>query len=78
MTRLDMLDYPTAFAILNDVGSDAASHLSPSCSAVQTAGALLCDCGAVAAEWGRRGAPGWRQHVPMGLRDAADVAFARP
>lgn len=48
--ELDFLDFPSAWAIQR-AGID---HKSPDCSAVQTRGALLCDCGAVSDEWRRR------------------------
>lgn len=48
--RYDMLDFPTAF----EIQSEGVEHTDPRCSAVQTGGAMLCDCGAVEAEWERR------------------------
>jgi hypothetical protein len=51
------LDYPTAWAIQHEVGPTLAHH--PRCSSVPgwnpiSGPALLCDCGAVEAEWKRR------------------------
>lgn len=48
--REDFLDYPTAWRI----AKEGVEHTSDQCSQVQTAGALLCDCGAVRVEWERR------------------------
>lgn len=45
--RLDMLDFPTGWAIQRR----GLEHLHPKCSAVQTDGAFLCDCGAIEAAW---------------------------
>jgi len=45
--NLDVLDYPKAWAI-QEQGVD---HTTPRCSAEQTGGAMLCDCGAVQARW---------------------------
>lgn len=49
--ELDYLDFPTAWWIQEEPGFD---HLDPRCSAVQTNGVMLCDCGAVEAEWKRQ------------------------
>lgn len=46
-----MLDYPTAWEIQKTANLD---HTSPVCSAVQTNGAFLCDCGAIEREWEAR------------------------
>lgn len=43
--RLDMLDYPTAFALQRR----GLVHTHERCSAVQ--GPFLCDCGAVVTAW---------------------------
>lgn len=48
--RLEFLDFPTAWWIQGR----GLTHVDPRCSAAQTEGALLCDCGAVTAEWERR------------------------
>jgi hypothetical protein len=45
--RLDMLDYPTAW----EIQRRGVEHTDPRCSAVQTDGGMLCDCGAVQAAW---------------------------
>jgi hypothetical protein len=47
---LEFLDFPTAWWIQGQ----GVTHTDPVCSAEQTDGALLCDCGAVTAEWERR------------------------
>jgi hypothetical protein len=51
------LDYPTAWAIQNEVGNQLDHH--PRCSSVPgwdpiSGPAFLCDCGAVEREWQRR------------------------
>ena len=51
--RTDFLDFPTAWAIQQDVGADLEHH--PECSAVRMS-ALLCDCHAIPDEWERRAA----------------------
>jgi hypothetical protein len=48
--RTDVLDYPTAWRIQGE----GLTHTDPRCSAAQTDGAFLCDCGAVRTEWNRR------------------------
>lgn len=55
--RTDFLDYPTAWAIQNEVGPTL-DH-DRFCSSVPgwdrlSGPALLCDCGAVEREWERR------------------------
>lgn len=45
----EFLDFPTAWWLAPRV-----EHGDPRCSYAQTGGALLCDCGAVEAEWHRR------------------------
>jgi hypothetical protein len=55
--RTDFLDYPTAWAIQNEVGPSL-DH-DPKCSSVpghhpMAGPAFLCDCGAVEREWERR------------------------
>lgn len=45
----DFLDFPTAWAIQRQ----GVEHTDQRCSAVQTDGVMLCDCGAVEAEWKR-------------------------
>ncbi|BEL07812.1 hypothetical protein Q0Z83_060030 [Actinoplanes sichuanensis] len=47
---LDFLDFPTAWYIADK----GVVHTDRRCSYIQTFGALLCDCGAVEAEWRRR------------------------
>jgi hypothetical protein len=52
-----LLDYPTAWAIQNEVGPTLTHH--PRCSSVpgwdpMSGPGLLCDCGAVEQEWKRR------------------------
>lgn len=44
-----MLDYPTAW----EIQARGVTHTDQRCSAAQSGGAFLCDCGAVEAEWGR-------------------------
>lgn len=46
---LDFLDFPTAWWLAARV-----EHPNPKCSYAQTGGGLLCDCGAIQAEWKRR------------------------
>jgi hypothetical protein len=48
--REDFLDFPTAWRIARE----GVAHTDPRCSYVQTSGGLLCDCGAIEAEWERR------------------------
>ncbi len=53
----DFLDYPTAWAIQKEVGTELAHHERSSsvpgwCSL--SGPAFLCDCGAVETEWKRR------------------------
>lgn len=55
--RLDFIDYPTAWDIQRSVGATLDHH--PRCSSVPgwdpiSGPGLLCDCGAVVAEWERR------------------------
>lgn len=55
--RTDFLDYPTAWAIQNEVGPTLDHH--ENCSSVpgwhaMSGPAFLCDCGAVQREWKRR------------------------
>lgn len=55
--RTDFLDYPTAWAIQNEVGPTLDHH--PHCSSVpgwhpMAGPAFLCDCDAVKLEWERR------------------------
>jgi hypothetical protein len=45
----DFIDFPTGWWL-----ADIVEHLNPLCSYAQTNGALLCDCGAIQAEWERR------------------------
>lgn len=47
--NLDFLDFPTAWAIQRR----GVEHTDSRCSAVQAGGAMLCDCGAIEAEWRR-------------------------
>lgn len=55
--RFDMLDFPTAWEIQKSVGATLDHH--PECSSVPGSNrgmggpALLCDCGAIEAEWKR-------------------------
>lgn len=48
--REDFLDYPTAWRIQRE----GVTHTDDRCSAAQTDGVFLCDCGAVVTEWERR------------------------
>ena len=50
--RTDFIDFPTAHRIAREIEGKAEHH--PECSAVQTDGALLCDCAAMPVEWARR------------------------
>jgi hypothetical protein len=55
--RTDFLDFPTAWEIQHEVGPTLDHH--EHCSSVPgwhvlSGPALLCDCGAVEREWGRR------------------------
>lgn len=58
--RTDFLDYPTAWAIQNEVGPTLDHHEKcssfPGWQAMRAMGgpAFLCDCGAVEREWERR------------------------
>ncbi len=47
---LDFIDYPTGWAIQK---AGVLKHTDPRCSAVQTGGAMLCDCNALPLEWAR-------------------------
>jgi hypothetical protein len=73
--RLDMIDFPTGFQLQRRIGWAQRDHLHSRCSAVQTNGAMLCDCGAIAVEWARLGADGWERYVPDECRDAAMEAL---
>ena len=44
---VDFIDYPTAWAIQKA----GLAHTDERCSAVQTSGAMLCDCDAVQVRW---------------------------
>ena len=46
---LDYIDFPTAWWIQEQ----GLGHTDERCSAVQSNGAFLCDCGAVEADWKR-------------------------
>jgi len=46
--RADFIDYPTGWRIQKHYGIE---HGTPKCSAVQSDGAFLCDCGGVAIRW---------------------------
>lgn len=46
---LDFIDYPTGWAIQKR----GLAHVDDRCSAVQTGGAMLCDCDALPTEWAR-------------------------
>lgn len=48
--RFDFIDFPTGWHIARQ----GVVHTSRKCSYVQTWGSLLCDCGAIQAEWERR------------------------
>lgn len=48
--REDFIDFPTGWRIQNE----GVEHVDPKCSAAQTNGAFLCDCGAIETEWKRR------------------------
>lgn len=48
--REDFIDFPTGWRIQ----CEGLTHTDPRCSAVQTDGAMLCDCPALEAEWHRR------------------------
>jgi hypothetical protein len=45
----DFIDFPTGWWL-----ADQVEHTDPRCSYVQASGGLLCDCGAIRAEWQRR------------------------
>jgi hypothetical protein len=47
---LDFIDFPTGWHIAR-LG---VLHTDRRCSYIQTWGAILCDCGAIEAEWARR------------------------
>jgi hypothetical protein len=74
--RLDVLDQ-RSIARLNQ-GILPGDHLSDACSSVQTKGAMLCDCGAVAVAWARVGGQGWERYVPPANLDAARTKLAPP
>lgn len=71
--RTDFIDYPTGFELQHEIGYEPAAHLSPHCSAVQTNGAVLCDCGAIAVQWTTHGGTDWRRYVPTDLLDQAEA-----
>jgi hypothetical protein len=48
--QFDFIDFPTGWHIAR-LG---VLHTDRRCSYIQTWGAILCDCGAIEAEWARR------------------------
>lgn len=75
--RTDFIDYPTGWALQRAIGISVPPHLTDRCSAVQTNGAMLCDCGAIALEWRRLGgADNWRRYVPTEFQECADPLMA--
>lgn len=75
--RFDYLDRRTAVQVQNSIGHLAGAHLDPACSAVQTRGAMLCDCGAVPAMWGILGGQNWERFVPPARLEAARKRVTR-
>lgn len=71
--RLDYIDYPTGHELARIIGYGREAHLHPDCSAVHTHGAVLCDCGAIAVEWGKRGGRDWQDYVPASCRKVAGL-----
>lgn len=59
--RQEFCDFPTGWWI-QDRGL---THTDDRCSAAQSGGAFLCDCGAVTAEWERRRAAHYEQCVTV-------------
>lgn len=71
---LDFIDYPTGWAIQRA----GLEHVDSRCSAVQTEGALLCDCNALPLEWARLktahdGSDGLALAAPYLQRGATDA-----
>jgi hypothetical protein len=48
--RTDFIDFPTGWRIQDE----GLTHTDARCSAVQTGGAMLCDCSALPLEWAAR------------------------
>jgi hypothetical protein len=48
--REDFIDLPTGWRLQRE----GVQHTDDRCSAVQTNGGMLCDCGAIETEWSRR------------------------
>lgn len=67
VTTYDFLDYPTGFAIQQQLGF---RHRSVKCSAYSTNGAFLCDCGAIILDWQQKraalglSADGYEDSIP--------------
>lgn len=58
--REDFIDFPTGWRLQ----CEGLTHTDQRCSAVQTNGAMLCDCDALQAEWERRVRPHTKAPVP--------------
>ncbi len=48
--RTDFIDYPTGWALQNEIGTDSPPH-DPKCSAHTHDGVFLCDCDAIRRHW---------------------------
>jgi hypothetical protein len=72
----DFIDFPAGFLLQREIGVTIDAHLDPRCSAVQTDGALLCDCGAIAVQWAIHGGSDWKRYIPEGLMDVARARLA--
>lgn len=71
--RTDFIDYPTGWELQRIIGVTVPPHLTDRCSAVQTHGAMLCDCGAIAMEWRRKGGgDNWRDYIPSEFQEMSD------
>lgn len=71
--RLDFIDYPTAWALQDEVGHEMEDHRHELCSAVRSKGALLCDCGAIGIRWKEHGGENPERYLPNEEDETGDV-----
>ncbi len=67
--RTDFIDMPTAWELQRSIGSTRDAHRHDLCSAVNSDGALLCDCGAIGIKWREEGGQDWERYLPSGEDD---------